>query len=398
MLKNKQLGYLLLIVLLAATVLIAFQSKTIIVDSASVHYAPMKVTIDEEGKTRVVDHFVVTAPIDAFMQRINFNEGDSIKKGQTLFVLEPLPSVVLDPRSHAEAEATLGASKTLEKIIKEMTATAKADEELANLTFNRTTQLRKQKAVSQYELDIAKVEKRRAEAIYRAAQFGGVLTEYLTSMSRSALDYENIRQLEGKNQHFKVSSMASGKVLTLEDKSARIVKAGSVLMELGDIEQLEIEADVLSTLAVKLQPGMAVDILRWGNGLVLKGFVKRIEPAGFTKVSALGVDEQRVKVILDISTDYKHRKQLAHGFRVEIRFILWQADKVLQIPNSALFRDKENGWAVYVINANKLEKRAVQTGHRNNLMTEVIDGLAEDESVVSYLSNELMDGVKIAVR
>jgi len=398
MLKNKQLGYILLIVLLAATILIAFQSKTIIVDSATVHYAPMKVTIDEEGKTRVVDHFVITAPIDAFMQRISFNEGDSIEKGQTLFVLEPLPSAVLDPRSHAEAEATLGASKTLEKIIKEMTATAKADEELANLTFKRTTQLRKQKAVSQYELDIAKVEKRRAEAIYRAAQFGGVLTEYLTSMSRSALDYENIRQLEGKNQHFKVSSMASGKVLTLEDKSARIVKAGTVLMELGDIEQLEIEADVLSTLAVKLQPGMAVDILRWGNGLVLKGFVKRIEPAGFTKVSALGVDEQRVKVILDISTEYKHRKQLAHGFRVEVRFILWQADKVLQIPNSALFRDKENGWAVYVINANKLEKRAVKTGHRNNLMTEVIEGVTEGETVVSYLSNELMDGVRIEVR
>ena len=398
MLKNKQLGYILLIVLLAASILIAFQSKTIIVDSASVHYAPMKVTIDEEGKTRVVDHFVVTAPIDAFMQRINFNEGDSIKKGQTLFVLEPLPSAVLDPRSHAEAEATLGASKTLEKIIKEMTATAKADEELANLTFNRTTQLRKQKAVSQYELDIAKVEKRRAEAIYRAAQFGGVLTEYLTSMSRSALDYENIRQLEGKNQHFKVSSMASGKVLTLEDKSARIVKAGSVLMELGDIEQLEIEADVLSTLAVKLQPGMAVEILRWGGDKPLQGIVKRIEPAGFTKVSALGVDEQRVQVILDISTDYKHRKQLAHGFRVEIRFILWQADKVLQIPNSALFRDKENGWAVYVINANKLEKRAVKTGHRNNLMTEVIEGVTEGETVVSYLSNELMDGVRIEVR
>jgi len=403
--KKKYLAYSILVILLALVLFVAFQAKPIPVDSVLAQYAPMKVSIEEEGKTRVVDHFVITAPNDAYMHRINFNEGDKVQKGQTLLILEPLPSSFIDPRSRAQAEATLGATAELEKIVQQMSKAARADKELADITLRRNTRLRKQKVISQNELDISKADKKRADAVYRAYQFGGVFTQYLTQMSHSALGYENTRQSSAENRDFKVKSITSGKILKIADKSERAVKLGAVLMEMGDIEHIEVETDVLSTLAVKLEAGMPVEILRWGGEQALQGKVKRIDPSGFTKISALGVEEQRVKVIMGISTQYNSRKQLGHGFRVESRFILWSSDKVLQIPNSALFRDNgiapasiQDNWAVYVIKGNKLQKRLVKIGHRNNLVAEVIAGLVEGEPVVSYLSNELKEDIRVEVR
>ncbi|RLA17802.1 MAG: efflux transporter periplasmic adaptor subunit [Gammaproteobacteria bacterium] len=400
MLNKKNLGYLILIVFLGIVLFVAIKASPIPVDSVTAQYAPMQVTAEEEGKTRVIDRYVVTAPVDAYMQRINLHEGDSIQKGQTLVTLEPVASSVLDPRSRAQADATLGATAELEKIIQQIGLAAKADKELADINFQRNVQLRQQKVVSQNDLDTAKAEKQRTAAVYRASQFGGIFTRFLTQMSRAALDYENSRQSKEDNHRFKVASLTSGKILKMGDKSERLVKRGAVLMEIGDIEQLEVETDVLSTLAVKLKPGMSVEILRWGGGQPLQGEVRRIEPYGFTKISALGVEEQRVKVILSISTEYSARKQLGHGYRVEARFILWQADKVLQIPNSALFRDNNASqqWAVYVIKGNTLHKRSLKIGQRNNLMAEVLEGLEEGEQLVTYLANELQDGVKIEKR
>lgn len=405
MLNNKTLGYVLLSALLVATLVIAFRPKSIVVDVAEAFYAPMQVTAEQEGKTRVVDHYVVTAPIDAYMQRIEFNEGDAVRKGQTLLVLEPLPSSVLDPRSRAQAEASLGAAEELEKIVKEMGAAALSDQEIANIIFTRTHELRKKKVVSQNELDVAKAEKRRTDAVSRAYQFTGVFAQYLTRMSLSALDYEDIRQNKGENHYFTVSSIVNGKILKQADKSERAVKMGEVLMEIGDLKQIEVEVDVLSTLAVQLQQNMPVEILRWGGARTLQGTIKRIEPSGFTKVSALGIEEQRVNVIVSINTDYHERKQLGDGFRVESRFILWSSDKVLQIPNSALFREgsgklnkAQDQWAVFVIKGGELETRAVKIGHRNNLMTEVVSGLTAGEQLVAYLANELKDGMQVEAR
>ena len=404
MLNNKILGYVLLIALLAVILVIAFQPKTIVVDVAEAYYAPMQVTAEEQGKTRVVEHFVVTAPIDAYMHRIELNKGDTVQKGQTLLVLEPLPSSVLDPRRRAQAEATLGAAEELEKIVKEMSVAAHSDQEIANIIFTRTSELRKKKVISQNALDVAKAEKRRTDAVFRAYQFTGVFSQFLTRMSRSALDYEDPKQSKGENHHFIVSSIANGKILKLADKSERTVKMGTVLMEMGDVKQIEVEVDVLSTLAVQFQQGMPVEILRWGGDQTLQGTIKRIEPSGFTKVSALGVEEQRVNVIVAISTPYNERKQLADGFRVESRFILWNSEKVLQIPNSALFREEQGAsvtqriWAVYVVKDNQLETRPVKIGHRNNLMTEVISRLEAGEQLVAYLSNELKDGVHVEAR
>ena len=249
-------------------------------------------------------------------------------------------------------------------------------------------------------MDIAKSEKQRSNALYRATQFGSVFSRFLTQMSRSALDYEDLRPIGSDNRTVNLISNSSGTILKLADKSERIVRAGDVLMEIGNIEQIEVEADVLSTVAVQLKPGMPVEMLRWGGEQLLHGTVERIEPAGFTKISALGVEEQRVKVIIAITTELTDRQRLGDGFRVEARFILWQSDRALQIPNSALFRDnnEQRGWAVYRIKSDRLEKRAVKIGHRNSLMAEVIEGLDENESVVAYLSNELKDGVKVEIR
>ena len=419
MLNKKFIRYLILAAILAAVLFTVLQTKPIPVDMVKASSAPMKVTLAEEGKTRVIERFVISAPIDAYMHRISFNEGDSVSKGQTLLTLEPLASSVLDPRSRSQAVASLGAAEELENIIKEMSEASRADKELADITFQRTSRLRKDKVIAQYEMDIAKAEKRRADAVYRASQFGWIFTQYLTQMSRSELDFEDVRQTQTDQRRFKVSSLTNGSILRLSDKSERVVKMGEVLMEIGDINHLEIETDVLSTAAVRLKPDMPVEILRWGGEQTLHGVIKRIEPAAFTKVSALGVEEQRVKVIttmnsdfnLDPDSDANRQSGIRDGFRVESRFVLWQSDKnVLQIPNSALFRAQQTqqfsiqnltikeSWAVYVIKDNYLQKRAVKIGHRNNLMVEVLDGLEENEPLVSYLSNDLKQGIKVAIR
>ena len=400
----------LIFLFLGVLILLTLQTKPIVVDSAQVIFAPMKVTTEEEGKTRVIDRFSITAPIDAFMQRIELSAGDPVKKGQTLIVLEPLPSSVLDPSSHSQAEAVLGASEEMENIIKEISAAAKADQDLAEINFKRSQKLRQNKAIAEHELDIAKIDKRRSEAVYRASQFGWVFSKYLTKISHSALDYENVRQTAQSERSFKISSTTDGKILKLSAKSERVVKAGEFLMEIGDVKHLEVEVEVLSTIAVKLKPLMLVELDHWGGDQTLYGKVKTIEASAFTKISALGVEEQRVKVIVSINLQDSEQQQMAaaigDGFRVESRFILWQSEKVLQIPNSALFIDQlskqennnKKNWAVYVIKDGKLQKRVIKIGHKNHLMTEVIDGINETDTVVRYLSNDLDEGLKVEFR
>ena len=380
------------------------QTQPVMVDSVQAGYAPMQVITEEEGKTRVLERFSITAPIDAYMKRIDLSAGDPVEKGQTLLVLEPIPSSVLDPSSRSQAEAVLGASQELENIIEEISEAAKADLDLAEISYTRADELYKKKHIAEHELDVTKANKRRAEAIYRASQFGWIFSKYLTQMSHSALDYENVRHIDKDIRNFKITSTTKGKILKLADKSERVVKAGEFLMEIGDVKFLEVEVEVLSSIALKLKPAMQVELYQWNSEQILQGKISSIEASGFTKVSALGVEEQRVRVIVSIHLDNQKNINLnmGDGFRIESRFILWQADKVLQIPNSALFIDKltENNkeWAVYVIKDEKLEKRSVIIGHKNNLMAEVIAGLDENEALVSYLSNDLREGLKVEVR
>lgn len=201
--------------------------------------------------------------------------------------------------------------------------------------------------------------------------------------------------------------MGITQVLKLSGKSERVVKAGDFLMEIGNVKQLEVEVEVLSSIAVKLKSVMKVKLHQWGGEKFLHGTIKIIEPSGFTKISALGVEEQRVNVIVSVYLEDNSEKNLSadlgDGFRIEAHFILCQADKILQIPNSALFIDKltesKKEWAVYVINNGKLEKRPVKIGHRNHIMAEVLEGLTENESLVSFLlSNDLNEGLKVDIR
>ena len=405
--KRRSSGLILLVGsgLLIVVLVFALQDKPYAIEAVNAVYAPMTVNTEEEGKTRVTERFIVTAPIDAYMHRITLTEGEQVKINQALITLEPLPSSIIDPRSRAQAEATLGAAQELEKIINEMSEASRADQELAEINFERTRELRKSNVVAQNDLDVAKAEKRRSDAVYRASQFASVFTEYLTKMSRSALDYEDMRQTGNEPRQFQVNSPVSGTILQINNKSERIVSGGEKLLTIGDLSDLEIETDVLSRVAVKLKPGMPVEILRWGGEQVLEGEVKRIEPSGFTKVSALGVEEQRVKVIVKINDRLAKQHHILDGFRVECRFVLWHAERVLQIPNSALFQDRNSvdkiqsqAWFVYVVEANRITKKMIQIGHRNALMAEVINGLDENQQVISHLSNELKDGMKVSIK
>lgn len=381
------------IIILVAIVFIAFQDKPVKVEAFKVRSGPMVVTAAEEGKTRLIERYVISAPIDAFLHRIRFNINDRVQKNQELLTLEPLPSSILDPRSRAQSRAVLGAAQELEKIILEMSKAAEADKELAQITYDRTITLRQKKVVAADELDIIKAEKRRADAVYRATQFAWIFTGYLTQMSRSALDYEDMRQMLDDNRRFTVLSPAAGTILAINNKSERVVKMGQPLMAIGDISQLEIEAEVLTSVAIKLKPGTAVEIFKTGLDQRLKGQVKYIEPSAFTKISALGVEEQRVKVIIALEPDYAINLQ--DGYQVEVRFLLWSSEQCLQIPNSAVFKDEQDQSYVFLIRNNRLQKAQVKLGERNDLMSELLSGLAEDDHIVTFLSNELQDGMQV---
>ena len=311
---------LIIVVGLGILIFISLQTQSIEVESVTVKYAPMKVVIEEEGKTKIIEKYSINAPIDAYMRRIKLSEGDDIKIGQDLIILEPLPSSVLDPSSRVQAEAVLGASKEMENIIKEISTAAKADQDLADISYKRINKLSKNKVIPEHELDIARVDKRRADAVYRASQFGWVFSKYLTKMSQSVLDYENIRNTEKDARSFKITSTTKGKIINLKVKNEGIVKAGELLMEIGDIKQMEVEVDVLSSAAVKLKPGMNVELDRWGGDELLYGNIKKIEPSGFTKISALGVEEQRVNIQCALPSSAGLRYERNYGFWFHILY------------------------------------------------------------------------------
>jgi HlyD family secretion protein len=386
-------AWLIGIITLVVIVFIAFQDKPVRVEAFKVKSGPMVVTAAEEGKTRLIERYVISAPIDAFLHRIHFNINDRVQKNQELLTLEPMPSSILDPRSRAQSRAVLGAAQELEKIILEMSKAAEADKALAQITYDRTITLRQKKVVAEDELDIIKAEKRRADAVYRATQFAWIFTGYLTQMSRSALDYEDMRQMLDDNRRFTVLSPAAGTILAINNKSERVVKMGQPLMAIGDISQLEIEAEVLTSVAIKLKPGTSVEIYKTGLDQPLKGQVNYIEPSAFTKISALGVEEQRVKVIIAIEPDYAINLQ--DGYQVEVRFLLWSSKQCLQIPNSAVFKDEQDKSYVFLIRNNRLQKAQVKLGERNDLMSELLSGLAEDDHIVTFLSNELQEGMQV---
>jgi len=368
--------------------------EPVMVESASVSRGPLTISVEEEGRTRVIDRYVIAAPVDGVTCRVELNVGDPVTEGEVLLGIAPMESPSLDARSHAEAEARRDAAESALRAAREQ---ALASEEAANLAareLERVEPLLGKGLISREVYDRARTNANAAAADLRSAKFRVDVAEYEAAAARSVLEYEGH---ESEMQPVPVKSPINGRILKVAHECAGPVRTGEPLLEVGDPTALEIEVDVLSADAVKIKPGMPVHFERWGGDGKLEGIVRTVEPVAFTKISALGVEEQRVLVISDFTSPAEQWRSLGDGYRVEARFVLWHSDDVLQVPSSSLFRHGD-GWAVFRLENNRVRLRPVAVGRRNGLVAEIVEGLAEGETVVNHPGDEVEDGVRVRER
>ncbi len=368
------------------------------VDVAAVARGPLQVTVREEGRTRVKDRYVISAPAPGFAHRLELEVGDPVVAGQAVARLEPLRSTALDPRARAEAEARVAAAEAALQAAEQNASVAEAEQALAGTELERVQRLREVGAVSQGTLDQAAAEARRAEAALRSARFAVEVARYELEAARATLSYSAQEEPHPADAVVDVRSPVAGEVLRLIHQSEGVVAAGQPLIEVGDPRALEVEVEVLSADAVRIAPGMRVLLERWGGEAPLEAAVRRVEPVGFTKVSALGVEEQRVLVIVDLVSPPEQWSRLGDGYRVEATFVLWEGDEVLQVPSSALFRAAD-GWRVFALGeGGEVRARPVELGRRSGLAAQVTSGLAPGERVITHPDDRIEDGLEVRPR
>jgi HlyD family secretion protein len=394
---RRSIGLALLAVAAVAALVWGFRPQPVAVEIGSVTRAPLAVTVEEEGRTRVRDRFEISAAVAGFVRRLELDVGDTVAKGQVVAELEPLRSTVLDPRARAEAEARVASAEYAVQAAEQHAAAVAAEAARARNEFERRRKLCESGCISKEELDTAELLARRTAAERRSADFAIEVARFELEAARTALRYSAADPSAVPPEHVQVRAPVAGRVLRLARRSEGVVQAGETLIEIGDPGALEVEVDVLSSDAVRIAPGTLVRLSRWGGDADLLARVRVVEPAGFTKVSALGVEEQRVWVIADITSPPEQWERLGDGYRVEAAFVLWQGEDVLQVPAGALFRH-EDGWAAFVVEGDHALRRAVSVGHRNADAAEVRDGLAPGERVILHPSNRVEDGTRVRER
>jgi len=395
--RRTWIGTIGLGVVLIGAIFYAFLPGPVPVEVSGVSSGPLQVTVEEDGKTRVIDRFVVSAPVAGYARRVELDVGDPVKRGQPLVVVEPLRSQVLDPRSRAEAESRVSAAMASLNAAQENERAAATEAEHAAADLERLKPLFESGYASKELFDKAESEARRTAATHRSAQFAVEVARHELEAARTALRYSGAGRSESLPEQLTIRAPVDGRVLKIQHKSEGVVAAGEALIEVGNPRSLEVEADVLSADAVRIKPGARVLFDRWGGGAPLEGRVRMIEPIGFTKISALGVEEQRVWVISDFVSPPEQWERLGDGYRVEARFIIWESDPVLQIPTSALFRHGD-GWAVFVLDGHRARRRPVDVGHRSGLSAEILTGLKAGEMVITHPNDAIDDGVRVRVR
>lgn len=394
---SRYLGLILLAVLSAAAIAYGFWPRPVAVDVVAARRAPLQVTVEEEGKTRVVDRFVISAPVPGYVRRIELKVGDPVIRGQALVEVEPLRSVILDPRSRAEAQARVAAAQAALQAAQEDVVAAQAEADYAAAQLERYRLLVPKGYVSLEALQQAEAAARRTRARRISAEFAVQVAKHDLDAARTALRY-SVAQGEKKTMEAAlVRAPVDGRVLKVTRESEGVVQAGEALLEIGDPNSLEVVVDVLSADAVRIAPGTRVLFERWGGGAPLEGSVRRVEPTGFTKISALGVEEQRVLVLADFASPVEQWKRLGDGYRVEAKFILWEGQDVLQVPASALFRHRE-GWAVFVAENGRARLQAIEVGQRSGLAAEIVSPLREGDLVVVHPDDSIEDRTRISVR
>ncbi len=343
----------------------------------------LQVTVDEEGETRVRDRYVVAAPVAGRVARITLREGDAVRVGTVVARVFPAP---LDPRTRDQAAARLGAVEDARRAADAAALQARAAHQQAHRSWERARQLAAQNLIAAEERERAELEETTRARELESAEFRAQGAAHEVDLARAALAADG--------QPIAIRSPVAGRVLRVPEPSERVVLAGTPLLEVGDPSTLEIVADLLSAEAVKVRPGAPILIEGWGGAGTLRGRLRVVEPSAFTKVSALGVEEQRVNVIGDFVDP---PGALGDRYRVEIRIVVWQGDSVLTVPASALFR-RGDGWGVFLVERGRARQRDVVVGHRTPFDAEIVAGVRQGDVVIRHPSDRVAEGVKVAPR
>ena len=370
-------------VVLAALITAGLWPRPLPVETARAAVGPLRATVNEEGKTRIKQRYVVSAPVAGQLQRIPFKAGAEMRAGETVVaVIEPVSPTPLDARTRIAAEAKRDtAAANLEK--------ARTGQRFAASDLRRIEKLHGEKMVSAQDLENAQLreasaakEQVAAESALRQAEAEMAEFAFGAAVTNTVLD------------PVQVTAPASGSVLHVFEENARVVAAGTPLMEIGDPTDIEVVVEVLSRDGAAITPGTPVDLEQWGGGEPLKAKVRLVEPAAFTKISALGVEEQRVNVVADLLTPPEQRRNVGDNFRVEARIIVWESRDALKVPAGALFR-KGDQWAAFVVAEGRARLRMVKAGRSSGTETQVLEGLKAGEEVILYPGSRVRDGQRV---
>jgi HlyD family secretion protein len=366
------------------------------VSVVAVAKGPLEIAIEEDGKTRIKDRYIVSSPLQGTLLRINLDPGDPVYANKTeLASLQPITPPLLDAREIAQTQARKNAAEAVVQQTKSNIIRVRESLTLADKNLNRILELRKKNSVSQQEVDVAETEYRVSNAAVTVAKLAEHIANFELEQANAALMHIESDMPEKQPSAFVIRSPIDGSVLRVFQESKAVVQPGLPLLEVGDPQALEIETDVLSTDAVKISEGNQVLIERWGGEKPLHGIVRRVEPSAFTKISSLGVEEQRVNVIIDISEPPAERPTLGDAFQVDTKIIYWKTDECLLVPASALFRTGTT-WSVFKYERGRAVRTEVQIGQRNRDQAEVLEGLKEGDVVVNYPEDKIQDGLLVA--
>ncbi|WP_224371844.1 efflux RND transporter periplasmic adaptor subunit [Hyalangium versicolor] len=378
-----------------AAIASAYRPRPVPVDLAEVTRGLFEVTVTEPGKTRVKDRYTISAPVGGHLERISLKPGDEVQEGQVIAQLDSLTPPLLDARSRAEADAQVRAAQAAREQAEAVMKRAQTALEYARSEVARHEQLAASGSITRQSLEAARFEERGRAQELTSAQYAVRIAEQQLKLARAARG--RMEQRPTASEQLDLHAPVRGWVLRVMQESEGAVTPGTALMEIGDPEVLEVVVDVLSQDAVRIHPGARARIENWGGDYSLEGRVRRVEPSAFTRVSALGVEEQRVNVLITLEESVERRKVLGDGYRVEARITLWADDDVVQVPESALLRQGE-GWAVFLAENKRVRLREVKPGQRNGLQAQVLEGLNPGDRVIVHPGDDVKDGVAFVER
>ncbi|HEX8313045.1 MAG TPA: HlyD family efflux transporter periplasmic adaptor subunit [Chthoniobacteraceae bacterium] len=378
-------------------IFLALRPKPLRVEIGKVVSGPLTVSVLEEGKTRIRHRYVISPPVSGYLNRVELRAGDRIEAGKTVLAkIQPQAANFLDPRARAEAEARVKGAEAGRMRAEAEVERVRASLDLARKDAKRADELQRKGAVSAKEWDAARSQAEVLARELRSAEFAGQVAEFELVQAQAALTQAQSPATESATP-LEIIAPVDGFVLGVNEESARPLSAGQPIMEVGNTRDIEAEIELLSSDAVGVAPGAEVLIEQWGGEQPLRGKVSVVEPGGYTKISALGVEEQRVKVRVDFVDAIPAGRVLGDRFRVEARIVTWKADKVLQIPTGALFR-RGNDWMTFAVDGGKTQLAKVEIAHNNGIAAEVRSGLHESQEVVLHPPDAVTEGSRVAKR